>query len=153
MYTYIYPFIFEILQRSHNTAQYASFIGPLLGSTSKLFRAFSQGRSVARHLHPGSPGHKFNKPPGKRKLWRKNKQYCLVSYASYPSWWMRKFWKLWKHQDLRASELLTTWTSWEIVFASSSCKGGVGERQQGYYAAALDVTASAGVWASCYITV
>lgn len=38
------------------------------------------------------------------------------------------------------------------MFASSSCKGGVGERQRGYYAAALAGTASAGVCTSCYVT-
>lgn len=32
-----------------------------------------------------------------------------------------------KQQDLRASELFTTWMSWEIMSASSSCKGRLGE--------------------------
>lgn len=47
-----------------------------------------------------------------------------------------KFLKSGKYQDLRASELLTAWMSWEREVASSSYKGGWGETL-GHYVAAL----------------
>lgn len=55
----------------------------------------------------------------------------------------RKTWKEGEQQDLRAAELLTAWTSCAMVLASSSCRGGVGEKNGGYRGPTWDARAAA----------